>query len=1211
MGNYLNSKSPEKPEKPEFEQIQEIISKIQIYLNNYENEVKDLCKTNNELVNEIRNFQLNYSQAEGLNRFSIPVIGQISSGKSTLLNIILNLKDSLQVQSNTTTRFVSIIRHNKDLKDKNPKIYTVKFIERANLKNQTKEIKKCYNFEKNEFIDEDIKLVIKKRNKELAGKNLLNKPENYFYIIENYIPFFSGENEKYADYFEFLDIPGLNENSENLYEDNIYYKKILPLIINNIRVSLFIFDIQNYKNATNSTELYKKYLKMLNSGISDYFDNKKIINDIERKSIYILNKTDLKKDDLQKEKENFIKYLEFNLNVNIEDKEILLLSLRDINLERLKFENFKSYLNYVIKAPKIKTSFNKNLQEIMQKDFLKNIIIPDEIDNDEEEVDEPFLKELEKKLNNNGFLEPLTKKQYDFFEKIFNSNKLVKKVDNKDYEQLIKTVLKSIDSVFKSFIDIKSIENLVKVFDDYFVKEQEPIDKNLNKPKIDPENILKDKNSHKSIQTLGTIFQDLKALEPEHDFIKNMFNNYENTVKYIYKDYKYRILFLGARASGKSSIMNSLIGYNLDLIPLSSNDYFTKIILIIRYSDNIDDIGLYKTNFGIHNDCSQFYFFNKEDLIVKGKENILNKLIELNKEAEKSNEISSFILETPIEFLDEYISDVDKKKQIEFIDLPGINTQNEILENEFLSNLIKYSELFLFVNDKNVVQEENKVIIEKFFNAIIREKKAFNINSILFIVNQIDEIEEINNKEKLKIIMDDFSAEINNLFQGIISSDWNNYLKLSKIADTEEKIICTYFSSKNYKIFKDRINYEKLLESILKDYEGKSIEIILKKVKKNIKYFLENKKDYDNYSQNIINEEILSKFSSIFEKYNYKKEDIQANYEDIKEAIKIFHYLKSKPENIIYNFNFTDFLNKIKDNILKEKIDYINEMILNLIFQLIIDFQRINQNIFQYGVNQKIEFHESLEIKNIYEEFEKTINEVYEKDIKRLNELIKKIINEKKDNEKYYEEFDKIVKELNSFLTENFQIYAEKINKAHRENIEKYSPKKLIKDEYLIDIEFLEDSNYMEHWGNSIKYMTICSSILFFIGEQSFVNIFAGLAFGSIVSIGGGIVLTPVFLIYEGLKYYFKSNAANKKRNEKIKANLEEYLKNLEVVKKRLVNDIYSLYKAKNDDIKNYKISQQNPMKNIYNNSEAFKKIEMKFVKFVSYFNKKGNENNN
>ena len=246
---------------------------------------------------------------------------------------------------------------------------------------------------------------------------MLNKPENYFYIIENYIPFFTGENEKYADYFEFLDIPGLNENSENLYEDNIYYKKVLPLIINNIRVSLFIFDIQNYKNATNSTELYKKYLKMLNSGISDYFDNKKIINDIERKSIYILNKTDLKKDDLQKEKENFIKYLEFNLNVNIEDKEILLLSLRDINLERLKFENFKSYLNYVIKAPKIKTSFNKNLQEIMQKDFLKNIIIPDEIDNDEEEVDEPFLKELEKKLNNNGFFDPLTKKNMIFLKK--------------------------------------------------------------------------------------------------------------------------------------------------------------------------------------------------------------------------------------------------------------------------------------------------------------------------------------------------------------------------------------------------------------------------------------------------------------------------------------------------------------------------------------------------------------------------------------------------------------------------------------------------------------------------------------------------------------------------------------------------------------------------------------------------------------------------
>ena len=1196
MGNYLSSKSPGK----EFDKIQAIISKVQIYLNNYENEVKDLCKTNKELENEIRNFQSNYSQAEGLQRFSIPVIGQISSGKSTLLNILLNLNDSLQVQSNTTTRFVCIIRHNKELKDKKAKIYTVKFIERADLKDQTNEIKKCYNFEKNEYIDEDIKIVIEKRNKELAGKNLLNRPENYFYIIENYIPFFSGENEKYADYFEFLDIPGLNENSDNLEEDNIYYKKVLPLIINNVIFSLFIFDIQNYKNAVNSTALYKKYLKMLNSRIKDFFDDKKVLNDIEKKSIYILNKIDLRKDDLQKERENFDKYLEFNLNVNLEDKKILLLSLRDINLEKHKFENFKSYLNYVIKAPKFKKSFILNLKEKMQKDFSITISIPDDIENDE---DEPFLNELQKNIENNRFLDGLTKKQYEYFEKLFNSNNIIKNEENKNFEQLVTIVLKSIDSIFKSFIDIKNIEKLVKIFEDNFAKEQKLVNKNLKKPKIEPEKILKDKNWHKSLQILGTIFNDLKLMEPEHEFIKNMYENYKNTIKYIYEDYKYRILFLGGRASGKSSIMNSLIGNNLDLIPLSSNDYLTKIILIIRYVDNIDDIGLYQTNFGKHNNCSQFYFFNKEDLVVEGKENIRNKLIELNKEAEKSNQILSFILETPIEFLDDYIVDDNKKKQIEFIDLPGINTQNEILENDFLINLIKYSELFLFVNEKNLVQEENKVIIEKFFKAIIRDKNLFNINSIIFIANQIDEVAEIKNKETLNIIMDDFSKEINKLFQDIISKDWNNYLKLSKIADTKEKIICTYFSSQNYKTFKNRIDYEKLLECILNDSEGKNIKNILKKVKINIRACIENKNDYDSSAQNT-NDVMLNKFSSLFEKYNYNKEEIQTNYEDIKEASKIFLYLKSKPENIKYNFNFTDFLNKIKDNILKEKIDYINEMILNLAIQLIVDFQRINQNIFQYGVSQKIEFHESLEIKNIYEEFEKKINDVYEKDKNSLNELIKKIINEKQNNEKYYEEFDKIVKELNSFLIDTFKIYAEKINKAHRDNIERYSPKKLTKDEYLVNIEFLGDSNYLQKWGNSIKYMTICGGLLCLVAEQSFNSVLGGLLFGSFVSIGGGIALTPVILLYEGLKYYFKSNAANKRRNEKIKTNLEDYLKNLEIVKKRILDDIYILYKTKSDDIKNFKISQQNPMKNFYKRAEDFKNIEGKFVKFISDFNK-------
>ena len=1192
----MGNNSPKQIEN-EFDKIQSIVTKIKIYLSNYKNEILDICKTKKNLEKDIINFQLNYSTFEGLERFSIPVIGQISSGKSTFLNMLLDLKDSLQVQSKTTTKFVSIIRHNKSLKDQKPRIYTVKFTERTEQKNH-------YNFEKEEYIEEDIKFVIEKRNEDIANKKLPNIPQNYFYIIESYIPFFSGENEIYADYFEFLDIPGLNENSDNLDKENIYYEKVLPLIINNIKFSLFIFDISNYQNSKNSTELYKKYIKMLNSRNKDYFNEKQILNDIQKNSIYILNKTDLYKeaDDLKKEKEKFEKYLESYINVNLESNKIFLISSKNSIIERQKFENFNNYLEYIISSPKKKEHFLPNLSEKMQEDFSIQINIPENIEFDEEDEENGhFLDDLIQKMENNDFIGSFTRKQYDYFKNIFDSNIKNKKEGKNDINQLIKIIINSIDSVYKNFIDIKNIENLVKTLDEYFLKEDQLQNEKTNKQKIKIERILNNENYEKSIQTLGAIFSDLKLLEPEHEFIENMYDNFKNSLKYIYDDYKYRILFLGGRASGKTSIINSFIGYNLDLIPLSQ-EWFTKIILIIRYTYSLNDIALYQTSFNEHNENSSFYYFKKENLIVKGKEKIKNKLIELNKEAENMNEIRSFILETPIEFLNDYIENDYKKEQIEFIDLPGINTQNEILEKEFLSNLIKYSELFLFVNDKNIIQEENKEIIDKFFSSIIRDKSTFNLNSILFIVNKIDLISEIKNKETQNKIIQEFSDEINNLFQEVIAKNWNNYLNLRKIAKTEEKISCTFFSSQKYKTFKRRIDCEEMIISILKDYKGKNFKIILKQVKQNYSTFVENKNEIMNSNQIPIDDTILKKFLAIFIKYKYSKEDLKCHYDEIKEVVKIYDYIIMNPNKIKYNYNFTDLFHKIKDKILEKNYYLINSMILNLIIQLNVDFQRINLNLFKYKINQKIEPQESIKVKNIYEDFKNKINKKYEKDKEKLKNLIQQIIDEKNNNDNYYKDFEKILNELNSFLVETLKLYSEKINKAHQENIEKYTPENIKKDEYLINIEFLGDSNYLEKWGNGIKYMGVCAGILCLFAEQSLTSLCAGFIFGGMVGIGGGIAITPVILLYEGIKYFYKSHSANKKREEKINIQLKHYLDNLEIMKNQILNNMYSLYKIISRDIKMLKISQQNPMKNIYKNIEQFKKLEEKFRNFVADF---------
>ena len=125
-----------------------------------------------------------------------------------------------------------------------------------------------------------------------------------------------------------------------------------------------------------------------------------------------------------------------------------------------------------------------------------------------------------------------------------------------------------------------------------------------------------------------------------------------------------------------------------------------------------------KPNLIKHNDYSGFYYFLKEEknLYAKGIENVKKKLNELNQNSK--NEIPYFILQTPIEFLDNNIPDLKSKSQIEFVDLPGLNSDEEIDDN-FLSNLINFTEYFLFINDKNVIQEENKELIEKFFLRIL------------------------------------------------------------------------------------------------------------------------------------------------------------------------------------------------------------------------------------------------------------------------------------------------------------------------------------------------------------------------------------------------------------------------------------------------------------------------------------------------------------
>ncbi len=196
----------------EFENFR-IINEMKKRFNDAKNFIKEIgknfdnIKTNlyeeneKESFNDLdEKFNEKYNKFNGIERFSIQIIGLISSGKSTFLNYLLNI-ECLETKYDITTKCIVIIRHNKLLNS--PELYSVKFQERC---------KGSYNFIKNEKLypldstqkktelekKEDLKEIISKKNDFISLSPDCPYPEEFFILLEANIPLFYGENEEYA-----------------------------------------------------------------------------------------------------------------------------------------------------------------------------------------------------------------------------------------------------------------------------------------------------------------------------------------------------------------------------------------------------------------------------------------------------------------------------------------------------------------------------------------------------------------------------------------------------------------------------------------------------------------------------------------------------------------------------------------------------------------------------------------------------------------------------------------------------------------------------------------------------------------------------------------------------------------------------------------------------------------------------------------------------
>lgn len=178
-----------------------------------------------------------------------------------------------------------------------------------------------FNFNKGQKVEGNINEIISPRNAELidreSKKEKLNVKSDYFLIVEPNLPIFNDPIlKRYADLFEFLDIPGLDEDN---FPNNIYIKDLIPVIIPNITFSIFLFDSTKIHNDYSS-----EIIKLINSKAYEAVkisikNNKKFLEDedieiiseniseeISLNSLYVINKID---------GENYNKKAEYKRNV--------------------------------------------------------------------------------------------------------------------------------------------------------------------------------------------------------------------------------------------------------------------------------------------------------------------------------------------------------------------------------------------------------------------------------------------------------------------------------------------------------------------------------------------------------------------------------------------------------------------------------------------------------------------------------------------------------------------------------------------------------------------------------------------------------------------------------------------------------------------------------------------------------------------------------
>ena len=893
-------------------------------------------------------------------------------------------------------------------------------------------------------------------------------------------------------------------------EDDIYY----DLIKN------------NNNNKTYLTEIFKIIKEYIDGAIiifsQDNFtskDNYQIIAQlhhvIQKKItnfLIILNKMDLSQNptnDIEECKgllaKYFPKFKTFNINLNT----FVPISVKKLKYELLMNKDFKSLIfclfynfmenwnNYILNNKDTgDLSFIEQLKNIIKrikgKKIKKEIKSIDELNksNDISKINNEIvsvIKDLIDEFGDKGINFGFSLNNFNGNNN--NSNKKHFNNDDSDSDDEEDNIVDKLDPSFILKFYYKEKNSLTPYLSEesnkllnYFSNNKSNSISNRKVKEEQTEKMLLNKSI---IKTLNDFNNQISESKLDEKFVANLSQYLRETIEILKINNVILIPFIGEIGTGKSTIINGIIGE--DVLPTGVNGCSKRGILIRYLNKNENEINIRKTYFRKEkSEENTNYFFESDDYIIgNGLEQVKGILNNLNYNYNEKEEDSFYYIRTKIKLFDDLGLEDSLKRMIYLIDLPGFGTENKF-ENNIYLKLMSISSCFIFTVKNSVIKDNNnRKILKKIFDQAKKQKRVFSsklLQSSLFILNMF------NNQSTEEEDIKEAQKDINELINGVDNKEDENALKNINLCFFHAKLYNNYYTNYNYFCnIKDSIKFEfrtyvKKNQDIFISPENSSkkkyksfSKFLISQLDKKKEYFLQNEQPNENIINNENNElsteQIKKDLNEIFRNLN-----LNINEEETSEILNIISFGKENifKLNYLKYSKFEELKDKTKTQIktLNSNMqDELEEQLNFLMNKLDLFFQK--------------DFSKEKDLKS---------NELFSKEVNMLNEKIQKVYTD--GQIKYYKiifEYENKVKNSLKQKKENIKKYLEKKNYKEIVNEIDNEIKNSLEGFNKQIQEFLDNINSEINELNEKIIITInkYSGIVHFINRQSFVDYFS------------------------------------------------------------------------------------------------------------------------